>query len=37
MMENQLDQIEEGKLERLATLKEFYGPFKRIWKKPRRR
>ena len=26
MMENQLDQIEEGKLERLATLKDFYGP-----------
>lgn len=27
-MENQLDQIEEGKLERLATLQEFYNPFK---------
>jgi len=29
MMENQLDQIEDGKLERLATLKEFYGPFEK--------
>ncbi|MCX5835229.1 MAG: topoisomerase DNA-binding C4 zinc finger domain-containing protein, partial [Deltaproteobacteria bacterium] len=29
MLESQLDQIEEGKLERIATLKEFYGPFEK--------
>ena len=26
-LENKLDQIEEGKLERIETLKDFYGPF----------
>ncbi len=36
MMENQLDQIEEGKLERLTTLREFYGPFEKDLEKARK-
>jgi len=36
MMENQLDRIEEGTLERLATLKEFYVPFEKDLEKARK-
>jgi DNA topoisomerase-1 len=36
-MENQLDLIEEGKLNRIDTLKEFYTPFEKDLKTPPRR